>query len=120
MNLYEKNFHQKISLQSHNPTFSYPIIRLPRALKELAGQTVNIYETEIKGIRGFIVAPHLANLAKLDEVAEKNSETNSQPKCDLIDKRSLKNKRPRARFEPTSWPPKGLFSNINRRMSLFP
>jgi hypothetical protein len=103
----KKIFTTKISLQSHNPTFSYPIIRLPRDLKELAGQIVKIYDTEINGVRGFFVVPHLANLAKLDEIAENNSETNSQPKCDLIAKRSLIKKRPRARFEPASWPPQG-------------
>ena len=52
----EKIFTTKISLQSHNPTLSYPIIRLPRDLKELAGRIVNIYETEIDGIRGFFIA----------------------------------------------------------------
>ncbi|MGA3359321.1 MAG: hypothetical protein ABSC87_03825 [Halobacteriota archaeon] len=62
-----KIFTTKISLQSRNPTFSYPIIRLPRDLKELAGQIVNIYETEIDGVRGFFVASHLAKLAKFDE-----------------------------------------------------
>ena len=103
----KKIFTTKISLQSHNPTFSYPIIRLPRELKELAGHVANIYDAEINGFRGFFVVPHLANLAKLEEVADKNSETNSQPKCDLIEKRSLTKKRPRARFEPASWPPQG-------------
>ena len=66
----KKIFTTKISLQSHNPTFSYPIIRLPRDLKELAGQIVNIYETEIEGVRGFFVIPHLANLAKSLEHTE--------------------------------------------------
>ena len=102
----KKIFTTKISLQSHNPTFSYPIIRLPRDLKRLAGQIIDIYETEIDGVRGFFVTPHLANLAKLDKVAVKNSEINSQPKCDLIEKRR-ENQRPRARFEPASWPPQG-------------
>ena len=103
----KKIFTTKISLQSRYPTFSYPLIRLPRDFKELAGQTVNIYETEIEGVRGFFVAPYLANLAKLNEVAERDSETNSQSKCALIEKRSLIKKRPRARFEPASWPPQG-------------
>jgi hypothetical protein len=105
----KKIFTTKISLQSRDPTFSYSLIRLPRDLKELAGQIVNIYETEIEGVRGFFIAPHLANLAKLDEVAMKNSETNSQPKCDLIEKKIPIKKRPRARFEPASWPPQGRF-----------
>jgi hypothetical protein len=81
----EKIFTTKISLQSRNPRFSYPIIRLPRDLKELAGQTVNIYQTEIGGVRGFFVVPHLANLAKLDENIDDSNRTYSLPKCGLID-----------------------------------
>ena len=71
----------KISLQSRNPTFSYPIIRLPRDLKKLAGRIVNIYEIEIDGIPGFFVAPHLANLAKLDQ-SFKNTESYNQGLCE--------------------------------------
>ncbi len=51
----EKIFTTKISLQSSNPTFSYPIIRLPRELKELAGRIANIYQTEIDGVQGFFI-----------------------------------------------------------------
>jgi hypothetical protein len=71
----KKIFTTKVSVQSRNPTFSYPIIRLPRDLKELAGQIVNIYETEIEGVRGFFVVPYLANLAKLDKSTVKNGQS---------------------------------------------
>ena len=77
----KKIFTTKISLQSRNPTFSYPIIRLPRDLKELAGQIVNVYEIEIDGIPGFFVAPHLANLAKLERSFE-NTERHNQKLCE--------------------------------------
>jgi hypothetical protein len=86
----KKIFTTKISLQSRNPMFSYPIIRLPRDLKELAGRIVNIYEIEIDGIRGFFVAPHLANLAKLDKSVGHSAELNSSPKCGLIAKSTQK------------------------------
>jgi hypothetical protein len=55
----EKIFTTKISLQSSNPTFSYPIIRLPRELNGLAGRIANIYQTEIDGVQGFFVALQL-------------------------------------------------------------
>ena len=86
----KKIFTTKISLQSRNPAFSYPIIRLPRDLKELAGQIVNIYETEIEGGRGFFVVPHLANLAKLDEKIDDPDKIDVRPKCDLIDQSTQK------------------------------
>ena len=86
----KKIFTTKISLQSRNPTFSYPIIRLPRDLKELAGQTVNVYEMQIDGIRGFFVSPHLANLANSVECFDDNDQANSSPKCGLIDKSTPK------------------------------
>lgn len=66
----EKIFTTKISLQSSNPTFSYPIIRLPRELKKLAGRIANIYQTEIDGVEGFFVALQLDNLNNLDKHVE--------------------------------------------------
>jgi hypothetical protein len=48
-------FTTKISLQSSNRTHSYPIIRLPRALKDLAGKTVDIYEVEKNGSLAFFL-----------------------------------------------------------------
>jgi len=46
-------FTTKVSLQSRNPTFSYPLVRLPRELKELAGRIVDVYDADIDGVRGF-------------------------------------------------------------------
>ena len=96
-------FTTKISLQSRNPTFSYPIIRLPRDLRELAGQIVNIYETEMEGVRGFFVVPHLANLAKSDEVAENNNKSYFS----FSSSNEAKNKAPESGFEPESEPRQG-------------
>jgi hypothetical protein len=55
----EKIFTTKISLQLSNPTYSYPIIRLPREFKELAGRIANVYQTEIGGVEGFFIALQL-------------------------------------------------------------
>ena len=66
----EKIFTTKISLQSSNPTFSYPIIRLPRELKELAGRIANIYQTEIDAVQGFFIALQLDKLDKSVENKE--------------------------------------------------
>ena len=98
-----KIFTTKISLQSHNPTFSYPIIRLPRDLKELAGQIVSVYETEIEGIYGFFVAPHLANLAKSSKFVNNETQANSRPKCGL--NASKTQKEPWARPDLNRRPP---------------
>ncbi len=86
-----KIFTTKISLRSSNPTYSYPIIRLPRELKELAGRIVNIYQTEIDGVQGFFVALHLD---KLDKFFESNGQINSRPKSSpepVISSKSPKN-----------------------------
>jgi len=72
----KKIFTTKISLQSSNPTFSYPIIRLPRELKELAGRIANIYQTEIGGVQGFFIALQLDKLDKLDKFVESYGEIN--------------------------------------------
>jgi hypothetical protein len=80
----KKIFTTKISLQSSNPTFSYPIIRLPRDLKELAGRVANIYQAEIDGVQGFFIALQLDKLDNLDIFVESHGPVNSQSKCDLI------------------------------------
>jgi hypothetical protein len=76
----KKIFTTKISLQSSNPTYSYPIIRLPRELKGLAGRIANVYQTEISGLEGFFVALQLDNLDKLDKFVESNGQINSRSK----------------------------------------
>jgi hypothetical protein len=76
----KKIFTTKISLQSSNPTFSYPIIRLPRELKALAGRIANVYQTEIDGVQGFFIALQLDKLDNLDKFVESNGQKNSQQK----------------------------------------
>jgi hypothetical protein len=76
----KKIFTTKISLQSSNPTFSYPIIRLPRELKELAGRIANVYQTEIDGVQGFFIALQLDKLDNLDRFVESNGQINSRSK----------------------------------------
>ena len=77
----QKIFTTKISLQSSNPTFSYPIIRLPRELKELAGRIANVYKTEIDGVEGFFIAFQLDKLDNLDKFVESNGQINSRSKA---------------------------------------
>ncbi|HEX7515509.1 MAG TPA: hypothetical protein VF393_07985, partial [archaeon] len=72
---YEEIFTTKISLQSSNPTYPYPIIRLPRTLKRLAGETVSIYQTENERSLAFFVVPKLDNLDKfMDGMTQKDQE----------------------------------------------
>ena len=87
----EKIFTTKISLQSHKPALSYPIIRLPRDLKELAGQTANIYDAEIEGVRGLFVVPHLANLANSDKSTVNNGQSQKAPQSPLFRQSTPKN-----------------------------
>ncbi len=83
----EKIFTTKISLQSSNPTFSYPIIRLPRELKGLAGRIANIYQTEIDGVQGFFVALQLDKLDKfVDDTVQADQKLYQAP----IDQSTLK------------------------------
>ncbi len=44
-----------ISVQSAKPSHAYPIIRLPRAFRELAGSKVAIYQTVHDGKLAFLV-----------------------------------------------------------------
>ena len=77
MTFMKKIFATKISLQSSNPTFSYPIVRLPRELKRLTGRIANVYQTEIGGVQGFFI---VLQLEKLDKFVESNGQINSRPK----------------------------------------
>jgi len=63
----EKIFTTKISLQSSNPTFCYPIIRLPRELKELAGRIANL---SIKPRLTEFKVFYCTHLDKLDKYVE--------------------------------------------------
>ncbi len=46
----------KISIQSSKPSHAYPIIRLPREFRELAGSKAAIYQTMRDGKLAFLVA----------------------------------------------------------------
>ena len=93
----EKIFTTKISLQSSNPTFSYPIIRLPRELKELAGRIASIYQTEICGVEGFFIA---LQLDKLDKFVE-NKEAAENPILASACQIDAKKKRPSRDLNPS-------------------
>jgi hypothetical protein len=47
----------KISLQSSKPSHAYPIIRLPREFRRLAGTAAQIYKTTHNGALAFLVVP---------------------------------------------------------------
>jgi hypothetical protein len=82
----KKIFTTKVSLQSSNPTYSYPLIRLPRELKELAGQTVSIYQTN-GDCPAFFIVPHLDNL---DRSMERPDWIDQSPANAPIDQRQSK------------------------------
>ena len=83
----KKIFTTKISLRSSNPTYSYPIIRLPRTLKKLAGEIVTIYQIEKGGSLAFFVMPKLDNLDKFVEGLETEDQESHN---DLIDQSTSK------------------------------
>ena len=47
----------KISIQSSKPSHAYPIIRLPREFRRLAGAAATIYKTTHNGALAFLVVP---------------------------------------------------------------
>jgi chemotaxis protein CheY-P-specific phosphatase CheC len=69
----KKIFTTKVSIQSSNSTHSYPIIRLPRELKTLAGRIASIYETEYEGEQAFFVVTKVDKLDKLVDKSENDA-----------------------------------------------
>jgi len=59
-----------ISVQSSKPSHAYPIIRLPREYKALAGKKAQIYQTEQEGELVFVV--------KVDKLVDKSCLPNGQ------------------------------------------
>jgi len=51
----------KISVQSSKPSHAYPIIRLPREFRRLAGTAAQIYKTTHNGALAFLVVPQGLN-----------------------------------------------------------
>jgi hypothetical protein len=47
----------KISVQSSKPSHAYPIIRLPREFRRLAGAAATIYKATHNGALAFLVVP---------------------------------------------------------------
>lgn len=47
----------KISVQSSKESHAYPIIRLPREFRRLAGTAATIYKTTYNGALAFLVVP---------------------------------------------------------------
>ena len=45
----------KISIQSSNPKYSYPIVRLPREFRDTAGKQAQIFQTKYEGALAFLV-----------------------------------------------------------------
>jgi hypothetical protein len=86
----KKIFTTKVSIQSSDPTYSYPLIRFPRAFRELVGKTVSIYQAEINGVAGFFVVPLLDNLDNLNKFVQKGRRADQNQKMVLIDKKSQK------------------------------
>ena len=68
---------------------------------------MNIYDTEIDGVRGFFVAPRLANLAKLERSFESTQYYNQELCEALIDEKKAKKRAPESGFEPESEPRQG-------------
>jgi hypothetical protein len=51
----KKIFATKISPQSSNPTFSCPIVRLPRELKQLTGRIATVYQHRLMASKAFLL-----------------------------------------------------------------
>ncbi len=90
----KKIFTTRISLQSSNPKYSYPIIRLPRDLRGLAGETASVYQTEVDGVSGFFVVP------KVDKFVEKK-ESAENPIVNSIGQIDAKKERPSRDLNPS-------------------
>jgi|GEM_PF-357758 len=105
----------------------YPMIRLPVECLNIVGQTARIFAYEEKGVRGLFIAlgseandrnvaqhqPKVAQPMTQNDINSRLSAIESQItelKSLIFQEGSLadadrEKKRPRARFEPASWPP---------------
>ena len=93
----KKIFTTRISLQSANPKYSYPIIRLPRDLRGLAGETASVYQTELDGVSGFFVVP---KVDKLDKFVERR-ESEKSPILASAPQKTAKKERPSRDLNPS-------------------
>ena len=77
----------KISIQSSKPSHTYPIIRLPREFRKLAGLRADIYQTMHDGKLAFLVAvdKEVDNFCATDERGDVESRVLSlESKTDTI------------------------------------
>jgi hypothetical protein len=113
---------RKISLHSSTPLHEYPSVRLPREFKALVGKTASIYISEDIDKLTFNVIID----KKVDKVCANSERSHDENRLaalesQIFELKSLilqkdsktaaykENKRPRARFEPTSWTPQVAF-----------
>ena len=117
----------KVSKLVPKPDIVYPLIRLPQECFKSIGKTANIYETSRDEKQVFLVILD-DDLDKKDKVIKPVIKPDLNTGLDqrlsaiesqIADLKSLillersqnradkENKRPRARFEPASWPPQG-------------
>jgi hypothetical protein len=110
----------KIGSHSSSASHTYPVMRLPREFKELIGRQAHISVTETKDKTAFLVTvpilvDNYCTNSENGDTSCRLSALESQI-ADLKNIFSMKesgsnskkeNQMPRARFEPTSWPPQG-------------
>jgi hypothetical protein len=118
----------KIGTIKSKPNVKYPMIRLPQEYVEIIGQRAHVYKTDHDGQPAFLVVPYTQESARSAQLKSKVSklslETDADSRLSAIESqiaelKSLifqdgsesdadrENQRPRARFEPASWPPQG-------------
>jgi hypothetical protein len=77
----------KISIQSSKPSHAYPIIRLPREFRKLAGLKADVYQTMHDGKLAFLVAvdKEVDNFCATDECGDVENRLSSvESKTDII------------------------------------
>ena len=132
----------KIGTIRSKPNVKYPLIRLPQEYVQIIGQMAHVNKTDHDGQPAFLVVPYTQESAQSkaeskSRVSKPSLETDTKKRLSAIESQiaelkslifqggsktaaNRENQRPRARFEPASWPPQLLISDINHRMGLFP
>jgi hypothetical protein len=115
----------KIGTIHSKPNVKYPMIRLPQEYIDLIGQQAYIYKTDYEGEPAFLIVPQVEedrNPESKSRVSKPSLETTQENRLVALESQISKleslilqngikpdaykeNKRPRARFEPASWPP---------------
>jgi len=121
----------KIGKKRSKPSITYPLIHLPKEFAEIIGRPVSIYATEREEGTVSVVAVEAEDNQAAGKVGQPCSEVGQLRPVSTIESRlsaiesqiaelkslifqdgseadaKTENKRPRARFEPASWPPPG-------------